>query len=150
MAGAGDDVIEASGVAAGAIQLTLDGGDGNDVLVGGDGNDMLIGGAGDDVLVGGGGNDILDGGPGDDIEIQSFLAGRGTDGFANGDIIIQDFEAGVDRLDFRNRAGDVDFTWVMDHAQDVGGNVVFDFGTDGQVTLQDVSAASLHADSFLL
>ena len=42
----GDDVVEASGVAAGAIQLTADGGNGNDVLVGGDGNDMLFGGDG--------------------------------------------------------------------------------------------------------
>ena len=38
---AGDDVIEASGLAAGGIQLTADGGDGNDVLVGGDGDDTL-------------------------------------------------------------------------------------------------------------
>ena len=38
---AGDDVVEASGLAAGAIQLTADGGEGDDVLVGGDGNDML-------------------------------------------------------------------------------------------------------------
>ena len=34
---AGDDVEDASGVAAGAIQLTLSGGDGDDVLIGGDG-----------------------------------------------------------------------------------------------------------------
>ena len=67
---AGDDVVEASGLAAGAIQLTADGGDGNDVLIGGDGNDMLLGGAGDDVLIGGPGTDILDGGAGDDIVIQ--------------------------------------------------------------------------------
>ena len=33
-----------------AILLTLDGGDGDDVLIGGDGNDTLLGGAGDDVL----------------------------------------------------------------------------------------------------
>ena len=37
-------------LAAGAIQLTADGGDGDDVLIGGAGNDMLLGGAGDDVL----------------------------------------------------------------------------------------------------
>ena len=67
---AGDDVVEASGLAAGAIQLTADGGDGDDVLIGGDGNDVLLGGAGDDVLIGGPGIDILDGGDGDDIEIQ--------------------------------------------------------------------------------
>jgi len=67
---AGDDVIEASGLAVGAIQLTANGGDDDDVLVGGDGNDTLLGGSGDDVLVGGAGLDILDGGDGDDIEIQ--------------------------------------------------------------------------------
>ena len=67
---AGDDVVEASGLAAGAIQLTADGGDGDDVLIGGAGNDVLAGGAGDDVLIGGPGLDILDGGPGDNIVIQ--------------------------------------------------------------------------------
>jgi Ca2+-binding RTX toxin-like protein len=67
---AGDDVVEASGLAAGAIQLTANGGDGSDILMGGDGNDVLSGGAGDDVLVGGLGLDILDGGDGDDVEIQ--------------------------------------------------------------------------------
>jgi Ca2+-binding RTX toxin-like protein len=67
---AGDDVLEASGLAAGAIALTGDGGAGNDVLVGGAGADVLLGNAGDDVLVGGPGLDILDGGAGDDVEIQ--------------------------------------------------------------------------------
>jgi Ca2+-binding RTX toxin-like protein len=66
---AGDDVVEASGLAAGAIQLTADGGAGNDVVVGSDGADVLIGGAGDDVLLGGLGLDVLDGGDGDDVEI---------------------------------------------------------------------------------
>ena len=66
----GDDVVEASGLAAGFIQLTADGGRGADVLIGSDGNDVLLGGEGDDVLIGGPGLDILDGGPGDDVEIQ--------------------------------------------------------------------------------
>jgi Ca2+-binding RTX toxin-like protein len=66
---AGDDVVDASGLTAGSIQLVIDGGLGNDVLIGGDGDDVIFGGEGDDVLVGGPGNDILDGGPGDDIEI---------------------------------------------------------------------------------
>jgi Ca2+-binding RTX toxin-like protein len=66
----GDDVVEASNLAASGIQLTANGGIGEDVLIGGDGNDMLLGGQGDDVLLGGPGIDILDGGPGDDIEIQ--------------------------------------------------------------------------------
>jgi Ca2+-binding RTX toxin-like protein len=67
---AGDDVIEASGLAAGAIGLTANGGDNDDILIGSDGDDVLMGGLGDDVLLGGPGLDILDGGEGDDIEIQ--------------------------------------------------------------------------------
>jgi Ca2+-binding RTX toxin-like protein len=67
---AGDDVVEASGLTADAIQLTADAGDGDDIVVGGDGNDILLGGAGDDVLLGGLGLDILDGGLGNNIEIQ--------------------------------------------------------------------------------
>jgi Ca2+-binding RTX toxin-like protein len=68
----GDDVIEASGLAAG-LQLTADGGEGDDVLIGGAGNDTLLGGPGDDVLIGGPGQDVLDGGPGGNVVIQ--LAG---------------------------------------------------------------------------
>ena len=67
---AGDDVMDASGLAGGAIQLTADGGNGNDVLIGGAGNDVVLGGEGDDVLIGGPGIDRLDGGPGNNIVIQ--------------------------------------------------------------------------------
>ncbi len=66
----GDDVIDASGLGT-AMQLTGNGGDGNDVLIGSAGNDVLTGGAGDDVLIGGGGQDVLDGGTGNNITIQS-------------------------------------------------------------------------------
>ncbi len=67
---AGDDVVVASGLAAGAVQLTENGGDGNDVLIGSAGDDVLIGGAGDDVLIGGPGQDTLNGAPGNDTLIQ--------------------------------------------------------------------------------
>jgi Ca2+-binding RTX toxin-like protein len=67
---AGDDVVEASGLALGAIQLTADGGADDDVLIGGDGNDVLLGGDGDDVLIGGPGIDVLDGGGGKNVIIQ--------------------------------------------------------------------------------
>jgi Ca2+-binding RTX toxin-like protein len=75
---AGDDIVDAAGLPAGAIQLTLSGGDGDDVLIGGDGNDTLLGGPGDDVLLGGPGNDILDGGAGDNVVIDSFAANAVT------------------------------------------------------------------------
>jgi Ca2+-binding RTX toxin-like protein len=65
----GDDIINASGFTG--MQLTLSGGDGDDVLIGGLGNDILHGDAGDDVLIGGGGQDVLDGGTGNNILINS-------------------------------------------------------------------------------
>ena len=67
---AGDDVVEASGLAADGIALTANGGDDDDILIGGDGNDVLTGGDGDDVLLGGPGADTLDGGLGDNVVIQ--------------------------------------------------------------------------------
>ena len=63
------DAGEASGLAAGTVQLTIVGGDGDNVLVGSPGNDVLRGGAGDDVLIGNGGGDVLDGGPGGNVII---------------------------------------------------------------------------------
>jgi len=119
---AGDDVVDASGVLAGAIQLTLEGGAGNDVLIGGDGNDILFGGPGDDVLIGGPGIDILDGGGDDDVIIQ--LVGDGT----------------------VTSATIADKQWLKKHARIVGGKTVLDVGgkqrilprVDLSTLLQDV------------
>jgi Ca2+-binding RTX toxin-like protein len=71
---AGDDVIDASAVPAGSILLTLEGDEGDDVLIGGAGDDTLLGGSGDDVLLGGAGNDTNDGGTGSNIVLDSFAA----------------------------------------------------------------------------
>ena len=59
---------------AGSIQLQLEGGNDDDILVGGEGNDVLLGGNGDDVLLGGPGIDVLDPGPGDNVVIQSLIS----------------------------------------------------------------------------
>jgi Ca2+-binding RTX toxin-like protein len=67
---AGNDVVDASGLVAGAIQFTADGGAGDDILLGGAGADTLAGGDNNDVLLGGPGADVLDGGLGDNIVIQ--------------------------------------------------------------------------------
>jgi len=83
---AGDDVVDASALAAAAIRLTADGGDGDDVLLGGDGDDVLLGGDGDDVLLGGPGVDVLDGGDGDDVEIQLVASVR----VVNGETVLDD------------------------------------------------------------
>jgi Ca2+-binding RTX toxin-like protein len=51
--GAGDDVIDLSGVSS-SIAVTMHGGAGNDVLTGGQGNDTIFGDAGDDEIHGSG------------------------------------------------------------------------------------------------
>jgi Ca2+-binding RTX toxin-like protein len=66
----GEDVVDASGLPAGFILLTADGGVDDDVLTGSAGADTLLGGDGDDVLMGGPGVDVLDGGAGSNIVIQ--------------------------------------------------------------------------------
>ena len=48
------------------VDLTVDGGPGNDLLFGGAGHDEIRGGPGTDVIAGGPGSDLLDGGPGDE------------------------------------------------------------------------------------
>ena len=100
-------MVEASGLAAGAIKLTADGGDDDDVLVGGDSDDVLLGGNGDDVLLGGPGIDTLDGGPGDDILIGGEVV---TDGLISGQ------------------------EWLAAHARTVDGKTVLDVG-QRQLTL---------------
>jgi Ca2+-binding RTX toxin-like protein len=105
---AGDDVVEASGLAANAIQLTINGGDGNDVLIGGDGPDVINGGAGDDVLIGGPGIDILDGGPDDNIVIQLVGEPQGED-------------------DVRS-AKHADKEWIAEHVKIVDGKTELDIG----------------------
>jgi Ca2+-binding RTX toxin-like protein len=67
---AGDDVGEASGLASNSVELTMDAGAGDDVLVGSAGDDVMFGRDGDDTLVGGPGLDILDGGNGNNTVIQ--------------------------------------------------------------------------------
>jgi Ca2+-binding RTX toxin-like protein len=77
----GDDVINASSLEAGGIQLTMNGGLGEDILIGSEGGDLFNGGDGDDTALMGAGDDVFVWNPGDDNDT---LEGQ----------------AGVDRLDF--------------------------------------------------
>jgi Ca2+-binding RTX toxin-like protein len=62
----GDDVIDASGLDAGQMSLTLNGGLGNDVLTGSQGDDFVNGGDGNDTAFMSAGNDVFVWNPGDD------------------------------------------------------------------------------------
>ena len=62
----GDDVIDASGLSAGQISLSLNGGLGADTFIGSQGNDLVVGGDGDDFATLGAGDDVFVWNPGDD------------------------------------------------------------------------------------
>jgi Ca2+-binding RTX toxin-like protein len=74
----GDDVIDASGLQAGRINLTINGGDGDDLITGSAGNDDVIGGRGSDVALLGGGNDTFVWNPGDGSDIVEGQVGTDT------------------------------------------------------------------------
>jgi Ca2+-binding RTX toxin-like protein len=73
---AGDDTIDASGLQANAIALTLNGGDGTDFLIGSQGADLINGGRGNDVAHMGAGDDTFVWNPGDGSDTV-----EGQDGF---------------------------------------------------------------------
>jgi Ca2+-binding RTX toxin-like protein len=120
----GEDVVEASSLLASAIQLTADGGNGDDVLIGGEGNDTLIGGAGDDVLIGGPGIDVLDGGPDDNVVIQ--LVGN------------------TPEADAVKSARVADTEWIAAHVSVANGKTKIDVGGK-QLTLQHTDLSQLVA-----
>jgi Ca2+-binding RTX toxin-like protein len=88
-AGGGNDVITAGNGLASLISLTLDGGDGNDMITGGDGADTLLGGTGNDVVSGGRGNDLAQLGDGNDTFVWNPGDGSDTvDGGAGTDTLL--------------------------------------------------------------
>lgn len=94
-ASGGNDVLDAANLAANSIQLTLDGGFGNDKIDGSQGIDTLIGGEGNDTIDGNGGNDIAALGRGDDVFIWD--PGDGSD--------VVEGDAGHDTLKFNGSNG---------------------------------------------
>ncbi|MDB5310271.1 MAG: cya, partial [Gemmataceae bacterium] len=86
----GDDTFTAGNGLAALIQITVDGGAGNDTITGGDGNDVLLGGDGNDTVNGGRGNDVVLLGAGNDTFVWN--PGDGSDTVEG--------QAGTDRMVF--------------------------------------------------
>ena len=84
----GSDMIDARGLAAGALKLTINGGLGNDALLGSQGDDLINGGDGNDVALMGAGNDTFVWNPGDDNDVIEGQAGTDTMLF-NGAVIAE-------------------------------------------------------------
>ena len=73
----GNDTMNAAGLVAGVIKLTLDGGNGNDTIIGSQGADLILGGGGSDTITGGRGNDVASMGEDDDTFVWN--PGDGND-----------------------------------------------------------------------
>jgi Ca2+-binding RTX toxin-like protein len=101
----------------------LDGGQGNDTLNGRRGNDTLIGGYDQDIFV------------------------FDQNGFANDQDVVQDFEVGIDRLDF-SASGIDDLGEFQDAATQIGANVVIDTG-NGTITLLNVQLSAMSVGDFI-
>lgn len=117
------------------------------VLNGGNGQDNLTGSAGDDTLNGGNGKDTLNAGDGNDI----LTGGNGGDTFVFGphfgNDIVTDFGNGPDHIEFDHTVF-ANFAAVQAAMTQVGTDTVITHGTD-TLTLQHVTASSLHASDFL-
>ena len=74
----GDDTVDTSALAGDGIQLTMNGGLGDDVAVGSEGNDLINGGDGNDVALMGSGDDTFVWNPGDDNDTLEGQAGSDT------------------------------------------------------------------------
>ena len=75
---AGNDTINASGLKAGQVNLTINGGDGDDKITGSQGNDLVFGGRGNDVALLGAGDDTFVWNPGDGSDTVDGQAGNDT------------------------------------------------------------------------
>src|SRR6266853_3094358 len=131
----GDDTFTAGNGLAALINLTVDGGTGNDTITGGDGADLLIGGDGNDTITGGRGNDVALLGSGNDTFIWN--PGEGSDIVEGG--------AGTDTLVFidANIAENVDISANGSRARlfrDIG-NVVMDLNGVERIQLATLGGA---------
>jgi Ca2+-binding RTX toxin-like protein len=143
-ANGGDDVINAGNGLGALIQLTIDGGTGNDIINGGDGNDMLIGGDGNDFIDGNRGADTAFLGTGDDT--FQWDPGDGNDtveGQDGNDTMLFNGANIAEKINVAANGGRVQFTRdVANITMDLNDveHVVFNaLGGADQVTVNDLS-----------
>ena len=107
---AGADNVNAAGLAAGAIQLIVDGGAGDDTLAGAQDVETLQGGEGNDSLDGNGGNDLGLLGAGDDTFVWDPGDGSDTvEGDEGNDTMVFNGAASAERIDLAANGGRLDF-----------------------------------------
>ncbi|MFO1162169.1 MAG: calcium-binding protein [Reyranellaceae bacterium] len=147
-AGNGNDTINAAGLAAGVIGLTIDGGAGNDAIVGsqgrdtilgGDGNDTVTGGRGDDVALLGAGSDTFIWNPGDGNDVVEGQAGTDTLLFNGANIAEKiDISANGARTLFRRDVANI--TMDLNEVENVDFNAL---GGADNITVGDLTGTAV-------
>jgi Ca2+-binding RTX toxin-like protein len=155
-----DDYIDMYG---GIVDLTLRGGDGDDLLNTGYGADTIFGGDGDDFIWSFSGDDVIDAGPGNDIVAgdlgdDEIWLGDGADeawffshnagANSDGADIIWDFDPLKDKIyityDPLDPPPDL-WAWLTDTSE----GVRIDYAGDSYILLAGVTAAELNAGNLL-
>jgi Ca2+-binding RTX toxin-like protein len=139
--GVGDDVINATALAAGRVSLTVNGGAGNDVIFGSQSSDLVNGGTGNDTALLGAGNDVFVWNPGDGSDIVEGQAGFDTLRFNGANI--------SENIDISANGGRVRLTRnVANITMDVAGTEAIDLATVGgvdTVTINDMTGTALQS-----
>ncbi|MEQ1831153.1 MAG: calcium-binding protein, partial [Pirellula sp.] len=144
----GDDSHSAVGNLAALIQLTVDGGAGNDNIRGCNGPDVLIGGDGADTLDGNQGNDVVQMGTGDDTLVWDPGDGsdvvEGQDGFDtmrfNGSNVAETFDISSNgaRVYFFRNIGNI--TMDLNDLESIG---LHSLGGADLITVNDLSGTAV-------
>jgi Ca2+-binding RTX toxin-like protein len=144
----GNDTIDARSLRAGAVQLTLNGGDGDDTIMGSDGNDLIIGGRGNDVALMGPGDDTFVWNPGDGSDTVEGQGGNDTLLF-NGANVAENINlsANGSRLQLTRDVGNITMDVNGVETVDVNALGGADTITIGDLTGTDVTAVNLSLES---
>lgn len=125
----------------GTARFTGTGNAGANQMTGGGRADTLSGGAGKDILTGSKGNDLLSGG----LHADRFVFAK------NGDHDrIVDFKNDVDTIVLQGFAGVRSVAQALSHAEKIGHDVFFDFGSGDTLLVQNTSLAALKNDLSIL
>ena len=147
-ANGGDDTFSATGNLAALIQVTVDGGAGNDTILGSNGGDVLLGGDGNDFVDGNQGNDVAFLGAGDDV--FQWDPGDGSDvveGQAGSDRMLFNGSGAPENIDVSANGGRVRFFRdVANVTMDTNDLERIDFNAQGgadNVVVNDLSGTHL-------
>jgi Ca2+-binding RTX toxin-like protein len=137
----GNDTVDASTLPAGLILLTVNGGDGNDIITGSEGNDLIFGGRGNDTASLGAGDDTFVWNPGDGSDTVEGQEGTDTMLFNGANI--------DEKIDISANGSHVRFTRdIASITMDLNGVEQIDFTAKGgvdQITVHDLSGTDVTA-----